>query len=290
MNNQHHQSEGGEVSERILARIKGEGIAPRPRWHFLAQESGVWALGTLSVFVGGLAVAALLFEIRYAWWDYYAATHDSLAVFVVDALPFVWLVAFGVFAYAAYIAVRYTKRGYRYAISTLLLVSLVASALLGVCLYAFGLGQLMDEDVGHYIPLHQPLIDRERTLWDAPHEGRVAGRVLSVDPDTHRMHIQDINGAAYVVDLSGFTPEDRWQVRAGDYARVVGTPFIPPAESMGCILLMKGDDILKRAHRLPKGDVEPWVERDMSERKILLARTTVCKDVAPYMRLFPQAL
>ncbi len=273
--------------ESVLSRIVREGIAPRPRWHFLLREGCVWTVGALSVAVGSLAVAGIWFELNHAWWDFYEATHDTFLTFALDALPFVWVVGSGLFALLAYASIRYTKRGYRYPLQTLLIGSLALSGVGGTLLYAVGMGEFVDEEVGAFVPMHRSLLERERTLWMHPEEGRIAGIVKEIPSAEGRMWLQGVDDVGYRIDLTDFAPLERERLRIGDHVRVIGIPTTTIGMLHGCVLLMRGDDILRRAHRPVGMPPVPLPVPRNTERNVFFARSTECKGVAPYVRLAP---
>jgi hypothetical protein len=275
------------IAGAVLRRIREESIEPRPRWHFLMREGVIWALGAVSIVVGALAVAGILFELRFAAWDLYLATHESFFDFVFDALPFVWLVLFGLFGTAVCLSVRHTRRGYRYPPAILIGGSFVASCVVGSAIFLVGAGRFVDESLGRLVPLHQPLFERERMLWSSTEKGRISGVVIDA-PREGYMGIEGPDRVLYRVDMSGFEPIERTYVRAGDHVRVIGVPTSTPEAMFGCAVFIRPDDVLMRAARIPESAPEFIEEISMLERKILFARTTPCKDVRPFTRLLPK--
>ncbi|MBX9907050.1 hypothetical protein K2X96_04115 [Patescibacteria group bacterium] len=272
--------EGG-MSESVLACIVRDGICPRPRWHFLMKEGVMWTLGGLSIFVGALAIAGLLFELRYAWWDVYEATHDSFFMFMLDALPLVWLILFILFLIPVYHLLRSTSRGYRYSFLLVVCVSLVSTGVMGVGFYSFGMGRFIDERVGAFVPFHNPLLSRERMTWMKPTDGRLAGIIREVPYGDTGFWLEGADGSPYRIEMN-VDVNSRLMLRAGEYVRVVGMPTTTPGILEGCIIFMKNDDILRRAHMHEKFETN-----EEGERKILISRTKECKDVRPYVRFAP---
>jgi hypothetical protein len=266
------------TKDAVLAQITKDHITPRPRWHFLAEEGAIWALGVLSVVIGAFAVAAILFELRYAAWDLYLATHESFIDFILDALPFVWIALFGLFGVAVYQSIRHTKRGYRYSLGQLLAASLASSVVAGVCIFVVGGGRFIDEGIGHYMPLHTSLFERERHAWDAADIGRLAGVVEEVHGQKRIFLLRTMGHEYYSVDVSGFDDAETI-VAEGDHVRILGIPSSTPRWLFGCAIFVKSDDVLfSRALNTPLS---------VAEKKTFFARTTHCREVRPYARLAP---
>lgn len=272
------------TANAVLARIEREGIVPLSRWRFMAREGVVWSLGVVSVCVGGLAFVGILFELDETWWEMYEATHESFIDFLLDALPLIWLVVFFLFLSCAYYLLRVTRRGYRYSLSAALACSLLCSVSLGGALYISGSGRFVDEQIGAYVPFHNPLIWREQALWMMPEEGRVAGIVRDVSFEEDDFWIEGVDGVTYTIkiDLSGL---DRAHLRPGESVRVAGFPATTHGFLEGCVILMRHNDILRFLSPVPAlGFVESG--EDMApEGRILLARSAECQRMDSYGRL-----
>ena len=276
-----------ETVRSIFERIERESISPRPRWHFLFREGVVISLGVFAVTVGSLAVAAILFEMRNAWWGFYDATHESFLGFFVDALPYVWLVGFALFAAVAYLSVRYTKRGYRYPLHIILGSSVALSGVCGVIFYSTGFGAFIDEDMGSFVPLGHSLLDRESALWRMPQNGRIAGIVREIPYAEPVVWLESIDRVPYKIDVTDFSLSDRAVLRIGDVVRVVGVPTTTPGVLHGCLFLMRSDDVLRHVHSMMRRGETDAGEAHTRERNILSARSTLCKGVRSFARLVP---
>ncbi len=272
------------LKDQVLSKIATESIAPTPRWHFVLRKGVVCGVGVVSMGVGVLAVVAIIFEMRNAWWEHYEATHESLLTFTVEALPVVWLVSLIVFSGLLYASVRHMRRGYRYAVHTLVLASIGISGVGGVAVYALGGGRFADEAVGSFMPFHQPLIERERTRWMDPDDGRLTGIVREVPFTESVLWLEGADGVTYQVGTGGFTPTERQTVRVGDFVRVIGIPTTAPNILEGCIVFIQNGDILERLHE--RGVIGKSVDGER-ERKPLFARSTECRGIRPYARLQP---
>ena len=278
-----------DIAASIIARIKSEGITPTPRWHFLMKEGVVWSLGALSVALGSMAVAGILFEIRNAWWDVYDATHSTFVDFLLDAVPFMWFLIFGLFVVTAYLFVRQTKGGYRYRFFILVGISLAASGVGGTLLYVTGAGAFVDEEVGAYVPMHHPLVERERVMWSVPGKGLIAGVVRELSYTEPVMWIENFDGEPYELALSSFSLKDRNLLHVGDVVRVIGIPSTTtPHTLQGCLIFILSDDVLQHAPMKSKhGQMEIHQQGASHERNVIVARSTECRDVRPYTRFLP---
>ncbi len=278
--------EKDKVTEAVFARILREGITPRPRWQFLLRESVIWGAGGFSVAIGAIAVAAVLFELRNAWWDAYEATHDNLLTFTFDALPFVWVACLVVFTGLIYASIRYTKRGYRHTIQSIVLISMGLSAAGGVTAYLIGGGQFADEQVGSMMPFHRSLIMRERMMWTEPEKGRVAGIVRNIPLEENAVWVEDLDGDEYRIDTTDFDADDRLLVHVGEQIRILGIPTTTPHVLHGCIIFEKANDVLRRAYAHPPLGIAE--DQKHHERITLTARSIECKGLRPFAYFAPK--
>lgn len=274
------------IARSVLERIERECIAPRPRWHFLVQESVIISLGICSVLVGSLAVAGMLFEMRNTWWNFYTATHATFFDFVLDSLPYAWGIALLLFACTAYLSVRHTKRGYRYPVHIIVGSSVLVSGVAGVCIYVAGIGSFVDEKVGHFVPFHVSLVDHEKKMWHALEKGRMAGVVREISTVEPVVWIENIEGIPVRIDMVGFAPEERALMRIGEIVRIMGVPTTTQGALHGCAFFMLPNDVLHRAHistqtLLRTGAMQEYAD----ERNIVLSRSNECKGVESFARL-----
>ena len=274
------------LAHAVLLRIDREEIVPTPRWHFMLREGVVWSVGVVSVGVGILAVVAIIFEMRNAWWEHYEATHESLLTFAVETLPLIWLLGLVLFSTLLYASVRHMRRGYRYAVHTLVLASIGISGVGGVAVYVLGGGQFADESIGRFVPFQHPFIEREHMRWMDPESGRLTGIVREVPFAESVVWLEGADGDVYQVNTAGFAQSERQTVNVGDFVRIIGVPTTTPHALYGCVFFIQNGDILERLH--VRGVVGKEAFDSARERKQLFARSSECKGVAPYARLLPK--
>lgn len=125
--------------ESVLSEIRDRGIAPIPRWQFLASRTFAWVLAGLSVAVGGVAFS--IAEFVFFDNDGPARLHGSSLEDIAQSIPFVWLAFVGFFALVAYYGFRQTRHGYRYATAWVVGIVVASSVAFGLILNAADLGQ-----------------------------------------------------------------------------------------------------------------------------------------------------
>jgi hypothetical protein len=283
---QHKQEEHADLAAKVFGRIKDEKIAPRSRWHFVLHNYTLWALWGVSIIVGALAVAANIFVFANFGWQLYAATHNSFMGFVLDYLPYLWLVTLCIFVFIAYENMRHTKRGYRYPLWVIVAVSILASGFGGVMLYTAGVGQFVDSTIGKRIPLHRPFVMIKTEHWVSPERGLLAGEVVNADETSDIFVLRTFEGVEWTIETSSLMEPDWRALNEFSEVRVIGVPlvamgterfhacFVLPWELHGRMMQPAGP----RPHQLVThiGTSSP------NERKVIGMRSSTCKDVRLY--------
>jgi hypothetical protein len=191
-----------EFEKRVLETIETRGLTPRPYAYFLAKRWVFWTLAVLSIVLGSISVAVIIFAVQ----DYFATGgrgFDKLPLDdVFEYLPFVWLPMFAAFLASAYYAMRQTPNGYIYETWQILQAALVFCCLLGGALHAADAGRRVHGFLIESLPFYEALTrDREKTAPE-PDKGILTGTVLSFDGKS-ALVLRDFTGHTWAVDVAG---------------------------------------------------------------------------------------
>jgi hypothetical protein len=290
MNKQPHTDtntdESKALASKVLERIAGENVVPRARWHFLLHNSVLWSLWVGSIVIGAMAVAASIFTVANFQWGFYQATHDTLFEFVVESLPYLWIVALGLFTFVAYQNVRHTKRGYRYPLWIIVGLNITGSCFGGMFLYAVGGGQFVDETIGEHIPLHQPFMAVERGRWMQPERGLIAGEVVIINEEEGTLVLRSFDGDEWQVETTSLHEPDWDALNDFTQVRIVGVPVLESGMHLlhACFVLpWKVHGRMGGGPPPPKEGVRSIVMHFIEhERNEMAERSNECKDVRLY--------
>ena len=193
-----------------MHRIEGERIYPRPRSFYTQQEIAVWGLWAISIVVGALAVAVMLYAFVRQYFALYEATHENFTTFLMDTLPYLWIATFGLMAVVAVFNLRHTKRGYRYPLWQIFTSSVVLSLAGGAALHFLGFGHSLDQALGQQMSGYPSQEKFEKKLWQDPKEGRLLGRVTKpIQPPSTLVQFIDVNGLRWKIDISELSEAER---------------------------------------------------------------------------------
>ncbi|MFT5849793.1 MAG: hypothetical protein ACI9H6_000612 [Patiriisocius sp.] len=211
------------LSESVLDRLTTEEVSPMPKWCFTCFNYSVWVLWAFSVLIGALSVAVLVYVGDHARFALYEATHTTPLSFFVEVLPYVWIGAFILMCGIAYYNVRHTKGGYKYPMWHILISSVLFSLVGGVILNVFGVGYLIDTQVGKHMPVYRSLERFESEVWQKPTEGRLVGIFSTMDEADVMYMFIDAQEEQWSIDTAELRKPDRDLLSSGRQVRVLGT-------------------------------------------------------------------
>jgi len=125
--------------------------------------------------------------------------------------------------YFAVVSLRTTKRGYRYPLSYIIASSIVLSFAGGATLQFFGLGYVIDQELGDMMFTYPSQERIDQGLWQAPQEGRLIGTALGpTGTATAAVWFRDVDGNAWQVVLTDLHTVDRTTLGSQQRVRVLG--------------------------------------------------------------------
>lgn len=278
--NNHHTHPDDKLAQRVLHRIEGEHLTPRPRWEFLFKNYVLWGLGALAVTLGALAFSATLFQIQNVDWRLRGATHTDFFSFFVAAAPIMWVTALALCVLIGYINVHRTTHGYRYPFTLVVLGAVLLSLAVGSGVYYMGFGGTFDEAVGGRLPFYRPILLQERSWWAAPEKGLLTGQVVSVAPSVSSFTLQDFNGREWMVDTDDLRNRDMTLVARGGAVRIVGLPVATTSSSFHACFVFSGE-----TRGVNKKEPLPSPLAVVASTSGRQERSNECKGIRPYADL-----
>jgi hypothetical protein len=205
--------------QELIAKIKEEKIAPKPRWHFLLKNYVVWIIGSLALLIGAASVSVMFHLFRYNNFSMLTAGDKSFGKFFLLTLPYFWIIFLGLFIFVVYYNFKHTKKGYFYSLPLIVFISISVSLLLGLLFHGLGLGRTIDDILGRQVPFYGKVFNRQLDFWFAPEEGRLTGVVVGADDDA----------VFYLLDPAG----EGWQVIIEKNDRFPGVRVGLPISAVG---------------------------------------------------------
>lgn len=219
LNNMNSQN----IEEKILETIKEKHLTPKPKWQFLLKDYLVWGSGLISLISGSFAFAVIIHMIITNDWDVYEYINNSLLGFILVTLPYFWLVFLALFTVIAHYNFKHTKKGYRYHLRTIVIISVTASIVLGTLLYNIGVGQAIDEALSQKLPLYNQFINQRKSIWVRPEKGVLGGVIILIIDDNH-FQIKDFHRKMWQVDALRAAKHPLVEIVVGNRIRIIGRP------------------------------------------------------------------
>ena len=213
-----------KACDSVMERIKCGEVSPRSRGWFTCLECYVWTSWLITVLIGSVAVAVIVYVVVNGWYGFYEATDMSRLAMTLHYVPAVWLVVLCITAYFAVRNMRHLKQGYRYPAWLLLTSSIGLSALIGLLLYILGFGFMADSTLGETMPMYSSYAHQQESFWQAPEHNRWLGMM---ETDTEAT-FTDITGDRWQVSIDNLTAAEAAILTSGKRVRLLG---LSPATS-----------------------------------------------------------
>lgn len=210
------------LADKVLERIEEERVVPKPRWQFDLADRLFWFVGAACLVLGMLVAAGVLFRFANAGWEFEPVTHGNFIEFFSQIVPAIWLVVLVGVVILAYENFRRTKHGYRSTLATVIGLSLLSALLGGALLYAAGVGQVVEEDIGGRIPAYQPVLKHQQVVWMHPERGLLAGELVSISPDITTFRLRSFDGKEWQLNGTSMSPRSWDTLQRFRVVRIVG--------------------------------------------------------------------
>lgn len=220
MNNENNNV---DLKSQVMDKIKCESVHPHSRSFFKLKEFFIKAVLVVLIMIAAVAVSITTFSLIYGNYALYEITHRSFWLFLMDILPYVWLIIFTLMVFVAIYNVRCMKTGYRYALWKIIGGTLLLSLSTGLALHLFGLGFFLDQKFGHIFSNYDSQENREIKFWQNPDGGRIVA-VLDgeISEGVSVITVSDIRGGVWRTNIIDLNPHDLELLNNGKKVRMVG--------------------------------------------------------------------
>ncbi|MFH0820658.1 MAG: hypothetical protein V1908_02680 [Candidatus Peregrinibacteria bacterium] len=204
-----------KIAKTIIEKIKQERRQPRSRWIFVAQYATFWTLSIVSLLAAGMFFGSLLAGLISAKWSLAPRWPGAWMGFLWDAVAWLWVGGALIAIAGGVLFFRLTRRGYRYGMAFIAITLATTGFFAGVFLLQTALpGFFMD-----WHDRHWP-VKIEASRFHTPSEGRLVGKITSVEGDT--AYLESADGRPW--ELWFFSAQ---KVQMGDDVVVFGEPMDP---------------------------------------------------------------
>jgi hypothetical protein len=211
----------GNFDQNILQKIKEKHLHPKPRWQFLLKEYFIWIFSTVLMLIGGLAFSLIIYLIKNNDWDIYLDIYGSLAKFMLLTLPYVWIILLVLFYFAAQYYLKHTRTGYRYTALAISAITIPASIVFGIVLYATGSAEFFNEALIERVPYYERFGFHPVGRWQNPGSGMLAGEILDFD-ESDLFELNDMRGELWIISGKNTAIVNIPEYQIGIHVRMLG--------------------------------------------------------------------
>lgn len=210
-----------DIQKAVLNKIKKKHIKPTPKWEFLLKKSALWGILGITVLLGAISSAIIIFMIESADFDLHEKLEPNFLSFLFKNLPYFWLALLVGFLFLAYYNFRHTPKGHRYDFKKIFGYTAVIAVLAGVVISAFGIAEKIEHKLLNKLPYYHE-IEHQKQLdkWVSSDHGRLAGRIIEIEEDGE-IEIEDFNGEEWDVIIENLE-EKAPPLKEGMRIRIIG--------------------------------------------------------------------
>lgn len=222
MKNMDSKNSEKDLKACVLGRLEENNLNPKPKILFIIKEVIFWFLWLLSTGIGAVAIAVTLFVVGYRQYALYEATHDSFFTFMMEVLPFIWILLLLLMVLLSIYNLRHVSRGYRYSLLAVMTASISVSFIGGVFLHISGVGFSVDRWLGHSLALYNSQEKIEIKLWQKPVSGRLVGKAYEMNGDNSRALFVDTYNTHWDLVTTELGDDDMKELGSGRNVKVIG--------------------------------------------------------------------
>ncbi|MEA2112540.1 MAG: hypothetical protein U9P50_01035 [Patescibacteria group bacterium] len=257
-----------KLAEKIINKIKNEGVKPISRWKFVMKDSLFWGAFMASILIGGMAVSIILNTLLNNDWDLYMQLSGGLSKFIVITLPYFWLILLGIFVVIAYLNIQNTKKAYKHSFKVIIGGVILMSFLLGLTFYNLGLASSFDKRFIQKLPsrVHQ-IADPRLGVWQKPEEGFLVGEIQEFDENN--LSIVDFEGNLWEISLTSELKEYLFPILLQSNIkkiRVMGQLNLEQCHNCFCASVIRPLSpqrgmMINQLNKIPKGELQGMMKR-----------------------------
>lgn len=211
-----------DFGDKIAQRITSSALKPRPKSWFLATRAALWALCGISVLIGAVAFATLIYYFvdrnRTGGKGFDEMPFDDF----FEIVPYFWLACVLLAGISATLGFRATPRGFLWRPTSVLALTLALDVLIGGLVYATGLGPWLNRELADFSPSYAKLIAVEDWRNTSPLQGRLVGQSLGLN-DSGQLILRDFTGAQWLVTVTDAQQSLGNPLGSADDLDIIGT-------------------------------------------------------------------
>ncbi len=187
-------------AQKIIDKIKGENIQPRPEWSFASAEYIKWGAFMLFISIGSISFSIILFAISVNGFDMLQHFKHSKLESILVILPILWLATLILFLGGSIVSIMHTGRAYKYSFGKWVSLSTGISIAIGTLFFITGGAKWLEHKFETNIESYESIQEKKTAIWSQPELGTLSGEIVEVAGDT--LYIKDFKSRFWTIDIS----------------------------------------------------------------------------------------
>lgn len=209
-----------ENSDELIEKMKSLNITPKPGWYFTLKTGSYWILFLFSVLIGAFAFSVVLFSIQQIDFDLISHMSHSKLEFILGLVPFFWLISLVIFIFIAMIGIKKSKKGYKFSLSKMVLLSASFSILTGTLFFIGGGGEWLEDAFSVRVGLYEGVQAKKAKFWSVPENGYLAGTIIEVAETS--IQLTDFHEKIWTVNVEHANIPPVVLISEGEKIKIIG--------------------------------------------------------------------
>jgi hypothetical protein len=207
------------LQNKILERIRAEGVRPTPKSYFKARDLVLWILLISLAAALSLGFGMIIFMVKGADFGLFEKLGLSASQKVVYTVPFFWIATTLALAIAAFINFRNTRRGYKTTARQFAFIAALIAVACGSAVYALNITNYVDRAASR-LPIYNAVTPLNTNTWLDPEQGLLSGIVREKESDED-FTLRDANAELWHITGDMSAPEG-FKFQTGDRVKLIG--------------------------------------------------------------------
>jgi hypothetical protein len=208
-------------SKKIIEKIKREKIVPVSKLFLNWKSYSFWAIWIFTLLLGAMFFSFIILNLL----DIHPMVFSRLGlgkVFFIFArtAPYLWIFLAVLATVSGFLAIRKTKRGYRYSIISITSVGVLLIAMLGGCLHIAKINKHLGDRIFIERGLPREMAFPEERRWRSPAEGMLGGEIITIE--TSDLNLRGFDNETWRVHYSNDTELHIEKMESGMIIEVIG--------------------------------------------------------------------
>ena len=171
-------------AKKIIEKIKEEHIVPESRFKLNWRNYAFWFVWSATMILGALFFSLIILnflDIHLSIFRHFGLGRIFFVLMVTA--PFLWIGLSVLALVSGFLAIRKTKRGYRYSMLFATSMSVLIISILGVMLHFAKINDRLGRGIVMGMPGHRGLAFPVEERWSRPEDNMLGGEVTQVQSD-----------------------------------------------------------------------------------------------------------